>query len=223
MLKESILASVHELRSSDQVQVTHLETEFSSEEEPAIAYLEELFRRSFHYRLPSDVAEILTFPPECAVAWSYRSRGKVVEGGEFRLINLFDAFQSHRLKLNPDDIPPTLHGSPREAIYFDFQPEIGNSIYALLIPQQNEEFPRVHLHDRGRILPMMVDVRRYIELLAVTKGFYYWQYLFCEIDLQAYEFGFQRASIRKMVKILSSLFPQSDLSALQKRMAEIGV
>jgi hypothetical protein len=221
MFKEMFLDLTRELRASGDVEITRLELKFSDEAEPSPEYLSSLFTKSFGFDLPLGLEELLTFPPECAAAWRYKSKDEFVEGGEFRLVNLFDAFDSSRVKIDPDAIPTSVRGKPHEAVYFDSQPEIGNRIHTLLLEDRKGLFPSVYLQDNDRVLPMVVDVAQYVRLLAVSKGFYYWQYLFCDIDLRTYELGYQRSCIRNMMIVLRRLFPDSDLGLLEKRSDEM--
>ncbi len=214
-----IASAIDDLRLSPVVEITRLDMRLPDDEEPSIDYLKSLFERSFGVDLPEGLEDALVLPPVCAVAWQYKSNGGFTEGGEFRLVALYDAFDSRRLKIEQEALPAGIQGPIPDAVYFDSQPEIGS--YALLLPNKAREFPSVCFCDEGRIFPMVVGVRRYIELMSMTKGFYYWQYLFCDLDWHAYELGYRRSCVRKMPRVLARLFPENDLTVLERRLKQL--
>jgi hypothetical protein len=102
----------------------------------------------------------------------------------------------------------------RETRVFDYYAYNGGPIYALLPVNEHRLEDNVLVFDERNLYKTDLDFSSYLAALAGSKGFLYWQYLFCEnVACEPYHIE----PIEQGLAFIEATFPRSDLSDLKNR------
>jgi hypothetical protein len=172
----------------------------------------------------------LTLPPglganfhrhsELHVEWRAKEPdGKV--GGEFRLLHIGVAIMGA-----PPDWPAEVARDDAERKlfqqfrFFDLQPSGGTGTLTGFRLAEDAEPTEVWFYDPYRgFLKLDVDYGGYLDALLVTRGIYYWQYLFADAQQGLPQLASIVRSLARGVDFLGRAFPGDDLSELRDRLA----
>ncbi|WP_328938937.1 hypothetical protein OG288_33495 [Streptomyces tauricus] len=103
----------------------------------------------------------------------------------------------------------------------DHHPGSGTGTFAALRIKPDMPLPEVWFHDfRVGMFKMDIDYCEYLEALAVTKGTFGWQYLYCDVSLGGSEFRQVAHDLEDMLVVFSELFPEYDYAPLRERLEE---
>ncbi|MFE9461957.1 hypothetical protein [Streptomyces californicus] len=143
-------------------------------------------------------------------------------GGEFRLVHLLDAIIG--------GAPAWLHqeGWPEEQRklhsafrVFDSQLYGGVGTLAALRLQDGVENPEVwYFNTTHGSVKLDIDYEGYMNRLLMTRGIYYWQYLFSDVPLEHYNFQAIASELRASINFLKENFPADDHSELTARLED---
>ncbi|WP_067814520.1 hypothetical protein [Actinomadura kijaniata] len=161
---------------------------------------------------------------EISACWSLDSPREL--GGEFSVVNLHQALaekaHGHPLEetLTPDERQRWSELRP-----FDGHPVTGTGEWVALRVSPDEPMPELWYY-HPEIAPykglrMDIDYCGYLRNLAITKGVYGWQKLFCDItSLDEDDREYFRADMAEMLELFPVLFPDHDYEPLRRRLAE---
>ena len=103
----------------------------------------------------------------------------------------------------------------RETRSIDYAAYSGRGIHALLRVQDDHLLDDVLLFDGRHVYPMGLAYLAYVEMVRLTRGIAYWQFLFC----QGADVGAPRKeTIRQGLELLETTFPDEDYSDLKRRL-----
>ncbi|MCX4963221.1 hypothetical protein OHA98_00010 [Streptomyces sp. NBC_00654] len=141
--------------------------------------------------------------------------------GEFRLVQILDAIIGGAPKwLTQEGWPEgdiALHSDFR---IFDSQFMGGVGTFAALRMQSGAQNPEVwYFNVTYGSLKLDIGYADYMDYLLLTRGIYYWQYLFSEIPAEHYNFETIGSELEKSIDFLEEKFPESDYSELRSRLA----
>lgn len=99
------------------------------------------------------------------------------DGGEIHFIKLNDCFyKDYNLAFSAKTAEEK---SLLENFHpFDDHPEAGDGIMAGFIIDLKSKSADCWLYDNGKLFKLAMDIRDYFRLAVLTKGLFYWQYLF---------------------------------------------
>ncbi|GHO47905.1 hypothetical protein [Ktedonospora formicarum] len=158
----------------------------------------------------------------------WRSRDNSSLGGEFNLSHLFvSILQGVPAWLTAERWPEEereLHAGFR---IFDSQPHGGTGTFAAIrIPSASREplNPEVWYFDiTNGSTKLDIDYCDYLHMLLLTRGCYYWQYLFADPSAVKHHFN-NLSSVAKylgeLLDFLSQQFPDQDYTPLRQRLVE---
>ncbi|WP_327321670.1 hypothetical protein OG735_03660 [Streptomyces sp. NBC_01210] len=141
--------------------------------------------------------------------------------GEFFLPMFYDSLFS-----SAPDLAWTGSTDDERQLYSEFrvidsQPNSGSDLLTTVRLQPDSTPLEMWVWD-PRVGPkkMGLDYSTYLEMLALTKGAYGWQYLFTDVSLADDLFHHTAESIRNMLDIFPRIFPSHDYTSLAARLAE---
>jgi hypothetical protein len=151
---------------------------------------------------------------EITLCWDYQLDGKEENGGEFRLINLFKALAVNKPKLWNDDMAEEEKELLRKFRPFDDHPYTGDGMLGVFKIEPGVNDPEVWYYKvTGQGYKMDLSYRGYVECVMETRGYFDWQYFFCDIEIN------RNLSNRltAMLDILPRLFPDTDYTKYFER------
>jgi len=106
----------------------------------------------------------------------------------------------------------------RNTRVFDYYAYSGGTIHALFPVVENVIENRVLIFNEKQVAQTSLDYMGYLHLVRRTRGFLFWQYLFCEhINLEEYEL----AAIRRGLAFIELKFPGESYSDLKQHLARL--
>lgn len=164
------------------------------------------------YKLDEKLKDCLFISDEISLYWDYELEEDEYENaGEFRLSSLSRIFTFSKPELWYEEMEEEEKEFYKELIPFDDHPNTGDGVMGVFKMEKGAASPEIWLYDSNGICHKMnLDYPGYLERILETKGFYGWQYLFCEIDLSDYYFASVQRQLETMLKVLPKLFPDKD-------------
>ena len=99
-----------------------------------------------------------------------------------------------------------------ETRVFDYCPYQGGPIYSLVPIVDKRIEDRVYIFNERKVYETSLNYLEYLKVLQRTRGFLYWQYLFCVgIKLEQYEL----AAMRKGLDFITKTFDKDNYTDLQ--------
>ncbi|MEQ8540643.1 MAG: hypothetical protein RIB93_24700 [Coleofasciculus sp. D1-CHI-01] len=211
-----------EFNQNNCVEIIHRETNFPNHSESVRTRTFELFNKRYEYKIPENMKELVSFPAKLYLYWKVRDSEDPELIGEFCLQNIINVLTlNDRVDVTNEDIDEDTKALMRKAHYFDTQPEKSWTTSTVLIPEESKNFPDLWLLDDLRLFRMNLSIEQYFDVLFLTKGMYYWQYLFCDKAAYIDTSFYKKRYIMEMLKILPEIFPRRDYSLLIERFHEI--
>jgi hypothetical protein len=164
------------------------------------------------YKLDKKLKNCLFLSDEISLYWGYELKEDEHEnGGEFRLSSLSHIFTFSKPELWYEEMEEEEKEFYKKLIPFDDHPNTGDGVMGVFKMENGIASPEIWLYDNNGLCHKMdLDYPGYLDYLLETKGFYGWQYLFCEIDLSDYYFASAKNQLETMLKVLPQLFPDQD-------------
>ncbi|MFE6767750.1 hypothetical protein [Streptomyces griseus] len=153
------------------------------------------------------------------IHWRGASENSAV-GGEFYLVHLLNAIIGGR----PADLASSRSSEKEAALYSDFrifdsQPRGGVGTFAALRLRDGTDEPEIwYFHMNHGSTRMEIDYQEYLNNLLLTRGAYYWQYLFTDTPADYYHSNEITSGLRRAIEFLSDVFPNNDYSDLRARL-----
>ena len=158
--------------------------------------------------------ETVMIPSELSLQWGHHLDGEFEVAGGFRLFNIFEAISMNQLQTFNQDLNNDTSLLYQRARYFDNQPD---GIAAVLFVDEDDIFFRVWIHDEGHFEKLDISYLEYLDKVFLTKGMFYWQYLFCDEEVYKNITYYKKQYIEKMLRVLRIFFPDEDYSDLNTR------
>lgn len=141
-------------------------------------------------------------------------------GGEFRLVQLLDAIiggaPAWLLQEGWPESQRSLHADFR---VFDSQFYGGVGTFSALRLQDGVEDPEVwYFNVTYGSLRLDIGYEGYMNQLLLTRGIYYWQYLFADVPPHHYNFEEIGLGLRSSINFLKEAFPDDDYDELGTRL-----
>jgi hypothetical protein len=165
------------------------------------------------------VKDYLNFPVSMRIAWEYRMRGTYNMGGRIYLHNTAIALLDEKLK----PFKPGIENLRQNAFgfkYFDKDLKDGESFGATIELDKTLKRLKVGVFMDESYYQTDLSLERYIYYLRLTKGFLYWQFLFCKDVPEILKKDFRENYYRRMISDLPLLFKDHDYSELKKLVEE---
>ncbi|NEO78184.1 hypothetical protein [Moorena sp. SIO4G3] len=200
---------IKEMQASPYIRINHLEFEKSTIDLPDIEFAISEIEKIVGIQLEDYFRDYIFVAEEIWIAWDYKQGSNYEKGGEFRLINLFDSLVRNKAKLWNDEMSQDKIEFLKSLRPFEDHPYSGDGkIGAFRISHGNS--PEIWFYDlRTGYYKLSLTYEEYIELLLETKGFFNWQYLFCDAELHHYPANLKKY-LTKMIDILYQIFPSFD-------------
>jgi hypothetical protein len=193
----------------------------SSEIEPlpkdqADSLMEELNNSAFANYI--DLFEgYINYPMNLAIQWEYKLRTEYEMGGHISMHNLALVMLDDKYKLiehgiKNDETKKML----KYAKYLDKDIESGENFGTVIYINEALKQFDIGIILEGVFYRMDLSLEQYIRYAALTKGFIYWQCLFCKglsIELKN---DMRENYFKRMIADLPVLFPSEDYSDLEK-------
>ena len=223
-LQQRIEKMFKEVKTNPKIEVISSNHKFHPYDERLIEKLENMLAEEYGYRLPDTVRELVNFPAEVSLFWEYKDDDEDGIFGELHLVNIINALSltSNKVKVYNQDLDENTKSMIQKACFFDAQPSKGWNTATVLISERGRELPELWLLDNSSIHRMDLGIEEYFEELIVTKGIYYWQYLYCDKAAFTAAPYYKKNSIRKIIEVLPSLFPNRNYFGLKHRLERIG-
>ena len=109
----------------------------------------------------------------------------------------------------------------RRACYFDTLPHKDWNTATVFVLDEAADFPALWLLDDLKMFPLDLNLADYFNALFLTKGMYYWQYLFCDKSAYATTSNYKKDYIAMMMESLEVLFPEEDYTLLKVRFEQL--
>ncbi|MEV4995699.1 hypothetical protein ACFVTT_20585 [Streptomyces niveus] len=141
-------------------------------------------------------------------------------GGEFRLVQLLDAIIGGAPAwLVQEGWPEDQRALHADFRVFDSQFYGGVGTFSALRLQDSVENPEIwYFNVTYGSLKLDVDYAGYMNQLLLTRGIYYWQYLFADVPPEHYNFETIGLGLRRSIDFLKENFPDDDYSELSTRL-----
>jgi len=182
-----------------------------------------MLKENYGYTLPASVEEIANFPMELGLFWKVKKSEDPEILGEFHLENVINAISipTAQVQVYNEDLDEATKSLMRRAHYFDAQPSQGWNTATVLLLDDGKAFPELWFMDDNRMHQMELSISTYFDALFLTKGMYYWQYLYCEPGAYAQADLYKKQYIARMMEVLPSLFPEADYGNLRERFEQV--
>ena len=208
-----------ELNQNNRVEIISSQTKFPNHSESIRDRIFESFNQEYGYKIPDNLKEIVSFPAKLYVDWKVKDSQEPELFGEFCLENIINSLtlNKNQVKVMNKDINEETKSLMVKAHYFDNQPGKNWTTSTVLILEEGREFPDLWLLDDLQLFKMKLSMAQYFDALFLTKGMYYWQYLFCDKKAYIHTSYYKKNYIMEMLKILPKIFPGRDYSELIER------
>lgn len=140
--------------------------------------------------------------------------------GEFRLVQLLDAIIGGAPAwLTQEGWPEDQRELHADFRVFDSQFYGGVGTFSALRLQDGVENPEVwYFNTTYGSLKLDLDYAEYMDRLLITRGIYYWQYLFADVPPEHYNFETIGLGLKESIDFLEEIFPDNDYSELRTRL-----
>ncbi|MBD2449264.1 SMI1/KNR4 family protein [Nostoc sp. FACHB-152] len=221
--RERFLGMFKEIKACSKIDITAIKDEIPKVSQDEINDQFTKIENFLGYKLDEKLKDCLFITDEISLSWGYELEENEYEnGGEFRLSNLYHIISSNQAELWYEEMEDQEKEFYKKLVPFDDHPNTGDGVMSVFKMENGEASPEVWLYDsNGMCHKMLLDYPSYLEKTLETKGFYGWQYLFCEVDLSDYYFATARNQLEKMLNILPKLFPNNDYKEYFDRFANV--
>ena len=214
---DSIAAVIDGLKRSSHVEVLFNKNKLTPDDQ--LIYQQTVLEAIIDLKVPLSIAESLKIDGDLHVYWKSKvhQEDKGVFG-EFFLQSVIvfgasnqlnEVFLSRRYKTIAD---------MREMRVFDYYAYNGGPIYSLLRVIDDRLDEHVYVFNERDVFTTTLDYAEYLKRVRLTRGFQFWQYLFCESpDIKDYEL----AAIKRGLDFLESEFPNDDYSDLKGKLVAL--
>ncbi len=163
--------------------------------------------------------ELLNFPGETHLSWRSKNNAELIPAGAFRIVNIENALleKKNAVPIHNDDISPETLNLLKQSYYFDTFPEFTWDIATVLHYDKKEITFKLFFMDKLELHPLDCGLIEYIEMCMLTKGMYYWQYLFCSSAVQKNVTAYKRAYVDSILPFLKTDFPGNDYSSIESK------
>ncbi len=147
--------------------------------------------------------------------WSYEEDGQEVPGGQIGMLNFARVFGSWL-----DELWGVFTEVEREDFSWEVRglekpsPYTGRFQTVLHFDERTRQYGLYYYDPHGVALKLNCDYLEYIDLLRVSRGFYGWQFLISDVDLEAH--GLARNVADKFHQTMPVLFPGDDFGGFRK-------
>lgn len=141
-------------------------------------------------------------------------------GGEFYLVHILNAIIGGR----PAGLSSPKRSGRKSSLHsalriFDSQPQGGVGTFAALRLRDGADEPEIwYYHMNHGSIRLDINYQDYLNNLLLTRGTYYWQYLFAGIPSDYYNFEEISSGLGQAIEFLSDNFPDNDYGDLRSRL-----
>lgn len=212
----SIATEIGRLRDSPNVEVLFGKSRLS--EKQTVEILRPSLERAVKVKVSSAVAESLWIDDDLHVYWKSRNH-RVDEQvfGEFFLRSAL--LFAKRSGLSEVFLARKYDGIDLgEMRLFDQYAYNGGPIHALLRVNQGRLEDQVYIFDERDVFRTDLTYEQYLQVLRVTRGFLFWQYLYCQNAKIA---SYNISNIEQGLNFIEREFPGDDYTDLRRRLSAI--
>lgn len=156
--------------------------------------------------------DLIYAPDQIEFRWDSISKGEKLSG-ECYLTNFAVALNANYLTPNPA-VNTINYKNYR---YFDDHPYSGDGWIAVYEIGKTISESKLFMFNNDKLYLLTINLRTYIQMLSLSKGFYFWQFLFLhESHSKMASEIFDDLSIK--LAALKKLFPQTDISILEEQL-----
>ena len=209
---------IDELKSNELVELIELSDFKPLSDDQAGSLLRE-FSNSRYSEYTSLVKDHLSFPLSSRIAWEYKMNDTYNMGGRIYLHNIAIALLDEKLKPFDPGIENSEQFEPGFK-YFDKDLKDGKSFGTTIELDPTLKRLKVGVQMDKIHYRTDLNLEQYINYLGITKGFLYWQFLFCKEVPEVLKKDFRENYYRRMMSDLPLLFKDHDYSELKKLVEE---
>lgn len=221
--EQRLQKAVKELKGSAALEIQHLEQRPPAKHMRDAASALAMFGEFKGMTLPPGLGANFHRHSELHVAWRAKEPYAKV-GGEFLLlhigIGIAGAPPEWPTELARDDEERKVFQQLR---FFDLQPDGGTGTRSAFRLAEDTDPTEVWFYDAFRgsrgFLKLDVDYGDYLDKLLLTRGIYYWQYLFADPGQGLPRLARVVKSLGSSIDFLARTFPGDDFSDLRDRLA----
>lgn len=209
-VKDIVNKMVKELNTHPDIIISELNDGNQIDENEAV-YLKADVADLFN-EINEDDEDLFYVPDQTEFRWESKKKNESISG-ECSFTNFAIALNANFLQPNP-----AVHTINYERYrYFDGHPFSGDGWLTLYEIGKSITTSKLFLFNNDKLYPLVIDLRTYIEMLYVSKGFYFWQFLFLEDSHKKMVTEiFDDLSIS--ILALKNLLPGTDTSVLEDRL-----
>jgi hypothetical protein len=214
-----IADAIVRLRASASINVTHSQAELVPDWIARPAEQGQMINETCGIQCPPTVLASLQIDDDLSCHWKSKNRtpDETVAGEIFlRSVLLFGG---------TNELSETYLSQDHELIdlrstrVFDYCPYQGGPIYALLPVTERQLQDHVFIFNQRKVFRSTLDYTEYLRAVRLTRGFLYWQYLYCEA-LRPEEY--ERVAIERGLAFIEAEFPADDYADLRRRLQQLG-
>lgn len=160
----------------------------------------------------------IKFPMKIRVAWEYKLTGAFEMGGRMDLHNIAIAIQDEAYHLINTNSQKQKSDQPSagEKKYFDKDLKSGESFGATISLEEKLSSFEVGVFMDKVYYKMNITLDDYVRYLCITKGFTYWQFLFCKNLSDDLKKDIRDNYAKRMMRVLPKLFGDEDYTDLKR-------
>lgn len=215
--RERMLAMFEQTRNAPYVKLLHEESDIPEADPEYIRIAFDEIETHLGYPLADYFRDYFFASEAIALHWDYELDGEEENGGEFRLSNLFNVFTSDDSKLWIDEMSEQEKEFYRKLRPFDDHPYMGDGTMGVFKLEPGVASPEIWFYNvSNKSYKMDLTYNEYVECLIDTRGFFGWQYLFCDIDIRKHYTDLP-GELAKMLDVLPRLFPDTNFDKYRQR------
>ncbi|MGB3465566.1 MAG: hypothetical protein WBA74_09860 [Cyclobacteriaceae bacterium] len=198
-----------EIESTDKAEILEFEFGFEKYTKSELNSMNEINQERYGFNLSEDDIQILAIDSESVLRWELLNNETEVFGG-FRLIGIPAAISMKKFKVQVynEDLDADTAEILAKASYFDIMPGLESKVATIVtINEVTHTLDLWYLND-SKVEKILLSPIQYINALFRVKGFFHWQYLFCDIkNVKKNIESREKESILKIKKFLPEAFP----------------
>lgn len=173
---ERIIRSIKQLEENEKI---NIKFKHVSAKPSKILKTHEVSLLHSHLNFPGSIQQLIDIDQTLGVLWQY---------GEYKLGNLLNGefmLKKPSLFLLENELPQTYQELKDTGVdlrfvrLFDCYAYNGGPVYALLPAKDNTIEDRILIFDERKVYETDLTIDIYLDMMPLTYGLFYWQYLFC--------------------------------------------
>lgn len=230
MLLTSLKSLFDEVKECEDIDIISRKGGFPTRDKQHVIKEVHILEKRHGFVVSDNIIELMYLPATLQLYWNCQisQDDKLDLLGGFWLSNMTNVIDSprNRVKISSDIIEEEEFGPKQRAVasnsvYFDVNLRNYGYDTATILALGEDTKPGLWLLDEVELVELEISIKEYVEALVLTKGTFYWQYLFCsQEDYDATPF-YKKRYISEGIDMLKRVFPDHDYSLLDNRLKKL--